>query len=388
MNKFNKSRKFSVDNYIENMKFNFCGNLKWLLIAPVAIILVGVILLSTIGFNLGIDFTGGSNVTVYAGGEYGSKYNVDKDSQKIEDTISDVLKKYDLKIATYQKTTMTIEFDGEESEGVSAVIVKYQNGDISSDEIESRDKEIRLDLLKAFGFVDESVTLDNLDYEENSQLVSTGGMTSATASSELMMKSFISLFVALILILIYIIFRFQWTSGFTSGLVAILALVHDVLVTASVVLIFRIEINVSFIAALITILGYSINNTIIIFDRMRDMLRTSYSAGLHIDNVSVANSAVKATMMRSILTTLTTFVMIFMISIIGVSDIKEFAFPIMIGIVAGFYSSVFLTPGLWAIAYRPRTKRAKKKEEPVEEETGVDDVYVEKTKKDEKDDEL
>lgn len=388
MNKFNKSRKFSVDNYIENMKFNFCGNLKWLLIAPVAIILVGVILLSTIGFNLGIDFTGGSNVTVYAGGEYGSKYNVDKDSQKIEDTISDVLKKYDLKIATYQKTTMTIEFDGEESEGVSAVIVKYQNGDISSDEIERRDKEIRLDLLKAFGFVDESVTLDNLDDEENSQLVSTGGMTSATASSELMMKSFISLFVALILILIYIIFRFQWTSGFTSGLVAILALVHDVLVTASVVLIFRIEINVSFIAALITILGYSINNTIIIFDRMRDMLRTSYSAGLHIDNVSVANSAVKATMMRSILTTLTTFVMIFMISIIGVSDIKEFAFPIMIGIVAGFYSSVFLTPGLWAIAYRPRTKRAKKKEEPVEEETGVDDVYVEKTKKDEKDDEL
>ena len=227
--------------------------------------------------------------------------------------------------------------------------------------------------MKAFGYITEAdgdVDVGNIGEFDKAVLVQNGGVTTASASAELMMKSFIALLVAVALILIYIAIRFE----FTSGLAAILALFHDILVTASVVLICRIQVNVAFIAALITILGYSINNTIIIFDRMRDKTKIAKNSNEKIDNKIIANNAVKETMLRSILTGITTFIMIFMITVIGVADIREFAFPIMVGILAGFYSSVFMTPGLWAIAYRPRKRKkknnssGKKKSEALEEE--------------------
>ena len=249
------------------------------------------------------------------------------------------------------------------TQGKSAVIIKYQNDNSKkSEEIEQTNNEIKLSLLKEFGFVAENVEYKDLKDLDENLLVENGGIISASASAELMMKSFIALLVAMVLILIYVGFRFE----LTSGLAAILALFHDVLVTASIMLICRIQINVAFIAALITILGYSINNTIIIFDRMRDDIKVARNGNLKIDNKSVANKAVKDTMMRSILTMVTTFVMIFFITVIGVADIREFAFPIMIGILAGFYSSVFITPGLWAVAYRPRKRKNLQKTTPSE----------------------
>jgi len=364
MTKYKKT-KFSLDDKILNSKFNYTKNLKWFLIAPIAIVLVGIVLLCTLGFNLGIDFTGGSNMTIYVGGEYGETYDLDKDMDKIEDKINKVLAEYGLKTNTIQETTISVSALG--LEDADAVVVKYQN-DNSKEiaEIEEINKEIRLALLKEFGFVGD-IDLDDLELEDKAGLVANGGVTSASASSELMMKSFIALLVAVVLILVYVAIRFE----FTSGLAAILALFHDLLITASVVLICRIQINVAFIAALITILGYSINNTIIIFDRMRDDLKAAKKENRAVDNNEIANRAVRETMTRSILTGLTTFISIFMITIIGVADIREFAFPIMIGILAGLYSSVFVTPGLWAIAYRPRKRKKVSKIETVEDNVEI-----------------
>jgi len=352
MNKFKKLKNFSLDEKIENSKFDVCKNLKWFLIAPIVIILIGIILLSTVGFNLGIDFTGGSNMTVYidSTGTYGTQFDINKDAKAIKKTVQTVLDKHGLKITTIQNTTIDAEDLGI-SKG-NAIIVKYQNDNsLETEEIEKINDQIRLEILKAFGYIDQDV--ENISDVDNAVLVQNGGVTTASASAELMMKSFIALLVAVVLILIYIAIRFE----FTSGLAAILALFHDILVTASVVLICRIQVNVAFIAALITILGYSINNTIIIFDRMRDRLKTARNANEKVDNKLIANSAVKETMLRSILTGITTFIMIFMITVIGVADIREFAFPIMVGILAGFYSSVFITPGLWAIGYKPKRRK-------------------------------
>lgn len=370
MSKFKKLKNFSLDEKVENTKFDFCKNLKWFLIAPLVIILVGVILLCTVGFKLGIDFTGGSNMTVYidSTGTYGTKYDIDKDARAIRKTVQGVLDKHELKITTIQNTTIDAEDLGI-TKG-DAIIIKYQNDNsLETEDIEKINDQIRLELLKAFGYVDE--TVESVGEIDTAVLVQNGGVTTASASAELMMKSFIALLVAVVLILIYIAIRFE----FTSGLAAILALFHDILVTTSVVLICRIQVNVAFIAALITILGYSINNTIIIFDRMRDKLKSARNANEKIDNKVIANSAVKETMLRSILTGITTFIMIFMITVIGVADIREFAFPIMVGILAGFYSSVFMTPGLWAIAYRPRKRKKSaqnKKPQIVEAEDGAD----------------
>lgn len=354
MSKKYRNSRVPFDDKFVNSKFDFCKNLKWFLIAPAVIILVGLVLLCTLGFNRGIDFTGGSTMTIYidSNGSYGEQYDI-KDLNKIEEAIQSVLDGHGLKITTVQTTTMNIESPRIE-EG-DAVIVKYQNDNkLTTEEITEVNNQIREELRVKFGY----------DGEDEEKLVEYGGVTTASASAELMMKSFIALLVAVVLILIYVALRFE----LTAGLAAILALFHDVLLTASVVLICRIQINVAFIAALITILGYSINNTIIIFDRMRSELKVAKNANERIDNNKIANVAVKGTMLRSILTGITTFIMILMITIIGVADIREFAFPIMIGILAGFYSSVFITPGLWAIAYKPKKRKKAEKVEVVEVE--------------------
>ena len=373
----NKMKRFSIDERLEKSKFSYSKNLKYFIIAPIIIVVVGIILLCTLGFNLGFDFTGGTNMTIYmndssstSGEEFSDQsYDLSKDedyaeaSQKIEK----VLGLFGLTSSAIQKSEFNVNADAGYGFTISdgdAILVKFQNGD--SDDIEDLNNRIRLAFLVEFGYVDgltteEVVDVQNaedyLDDAEYSALVINGGVTTANATTELMMKSFLALFVAIVVILIYVAFRFE----LTSGLSAILALFHDVLVTASVMLMCRVEINTAFIAALITILGYSINNTIIIFDRIRENVKMSKNLG-KIDNYAIADRSVSSTMMRTVLTTLTTFVMIFFITVIGVADIREFAFPIMVGILAGFYSSVFLTPGLWAIAFHPSKKKIAKME--------------------------
>lgn len=370
MNK--KVKHFSIDDKIANSKFSFTKNLKYFLIAPIIITIVGIVLLCTLGFNLGFDFTGGTNMTIYTNGERlengafsEQSYDVDKDEDynTVLEKIDGVLGEFNLEASSYQKTTIDINADrglGFVISDGGAVIVKFQNGDGDVEEINNK---IRLALMEEFGYIslpentdimslDDSTVQSYIDGTNYSALIANGGVTTASASNELMMRSFLALLVAIVLILIYVAIRFE----LTSGLAAILALFHDIIITSSIMLICRVQINSAFIAALITILGYSINNTIIIFDRIRENVKMSKNLG-KINNFEVADRSVRQTLTRSILTTLTTFIMIFFVTVIGVSDIQEFAFPIMIGILSGFYSSVFLTPGLWAIAYRPSKKK-------------------------------
>ena len=357
-----KKTRFSIDNLIENSKFSFTRNLKYFIIAPIVIIVVGIILLCTLGFNLGFDFTGGTNMTIYlndatsGSSEFSDQsYNLEDNYDEVVDKINNVLANYDVNLSSIQTTEINIDADRGYSFTIvngDAIIIKFQNGDMTEEEVESQNNEIQLALLKEFGYFDESATTDDLTSNEFAAFVANGGVTTASATSQLLMNSFIALLVAVVLILIYFAIRFE----ITSGLAAILALFHDILITTSFMLIFRIPINTPFIAALITILGYSINNTIIIFDRIRENVKLSKNLG-KIDNYAVADNAVRSTMMRTILTTVTTFIMIFFITVIGVSDIQQFAFPIMIGILSGFYSSNFLTTGLWAIAYRPSKRK-------------------------------
>ncbi len=141
-------------------------------------------------------------------------------------------------------------------------------------------------------------------------------------------------------ILLYVTFRFE----FTSGCVAVLALAHDVLILLGIYSILQISVNINFIAAVLTVLGYSINNTIVIMDRIRENTRNSRKETYG----EIANNSIWQTMTRSINTTITTLLTIGMVFIIGVASIKAFALPIIIGIVIGFFSSVFITGPLWA----------------------------------------
>ncbi len=183
--------------------------------------------------------------------------------------------------------------------------------------------------------------------------VTAGDQVGASVSSELLTTAICSIIGALALMLLYIFIRFE----LSSACAAIVALFHDVLIMFCFMAIFHIEINSTFIAAIITILGYSINNTIIIFDRVREAIKNGMAKNSTYG--SVANFAVRDTLLRSINTSLTTLITIAMVAIIGVPDIRIFALPIIVGLLAGTFSSICIAPSIWSLI-KDRKKRAPK----------------------------
>ena len=135
-----------------------------------------------------------------------------------------------------------------------------------------------------------------------------------------------------------------------------LALCHDVLVVLAVYAIVRIPVGNTFIACMLTIVGYSINATIVIFDRIRENRKLMASSDLAL----IVNTSITQTFSRSINTSLTTFIMVFMLYVLGVSSIREFALPLMAGIVGGAYSSVCITGSLWYLMTKKFSKKTKK----------------------------
>lgn len=173
------------------------------------------------------------------------------------------------------------------------------------------------------------------------------------AGATLLRNAFLSVLIAALCMLIYIAIRFD----FNSGAAAVLGLVHDVLIMLSFMVILRsfVQMNSSFIAAMLTIVGYSINNTIIIFDRIRENAHKMPSSTPRVD---VVNRSIKECLGRTINTTLTTLVTIVCLYIFGVSSIREFALPIIVGIISGVYSANMINGYVWA--FLEEKKRAKK----------------------------
>lgn len=173
------------------------------------------------------------------------------------------------------------------------------------------------------------------------------------AGATLLRNAFLSVLIAALCMLIYIAIRFD----FNSGAAAVLGLVHDVLIMLSFMVILRsfVQMNSSFIAAMLTIVGYSINNTIIIFDLIRENARKMPSSTPRVD---VVNRSIKECLGRTINTTLTTLVTIVCLYIFGVSSIREFALPIIVGIISGVYSANMINGYVWA--FLEEKKRARK----------------------------
>ena len=174
---------------------------------------------------------------------------------------------------------------------------------------------------------------------------------SSTVSSEMRTGAVVAVIVSSICMLIYVALRFK---DVRFGASSVLALLHDVLVVLAFYAIARVSVGNTFIACMLTIVGYSINATIVIFDRVRENLK---AGGSRAELKEVVNSSISQTLSRSIFTSLTTFVMVAVLYVLGVSSVKEFALPLMVGIACGTYSSVCLAGAFW---YLLRTRIAKK----------------------------
>ena len=190
------------------------------------------------------------------------------------------------------------------------------------------------------------------DYGVDETAITTESISS-TISSEMRSESMLAVCVAAVFMLIYIWFRFK---DVRFGASSVIALIHDVLVVLAFYAAARISVGSTFIACMLTLVGYSINATIVIFDRIRENMAVM---GKKDDLVEVVNRSITQTLSRSIFTSLTTFIMVAVLFVLGVSSIREFALPLMVGIVCGTYSSVCITGALW---YVLRTKVGKKKE--------------------------
>ncbi len=223
----------------------------------------------------------------------------------------------------------------EETVADSYISVAYENIPETDEDMKAKNQKIRLAIDAEYpdASISDSYSSPKITYES----------IGATAASDLLEKAGIALAVSVAIILVYIIIRFTLMSGFA----AIIALLHDVVIMFCLTVICRVQINSSYVAAMITIIAYSINNTIIIFDRCRESLKP-LKGQKNIDYVGIGDEAVRATMTRSIYTTLTTMVTVIFLAILGSDSIREFCVPIILGLIAGLYSSVFLATPLWS----------------------------------------
>ena len=263
-------------------------------------------------FAYSLEFQGGTSTNV----TFNKDYSIDEIDKEIVQILEEVTG--DANVQT-QKVA-----------GTNQVIIKTVTLDLAKREA------LNQALVDNFGVDESKITAENI---------------SSTVSNEMRQDAIIAVIVATICMLLYIWFRFKDIRFATS---AVTALLHDVLVVLTFYAIARIAVGNTFIACMLTIVGYSINATIVIFDRIREELRLKTKTT---DLEEVVNKSITWTLTRSIYTSLTTFVMVAVLFIMGVSSIKEFAAPLMIGIICGAYSSVCITGALW---YIMKTKIGKK----------------------------
>jgi preprotein translocase subunit SecF len=287
------------------------------------VVLLSLGLLVTKGFNYGIDFAGGTLIQV--------KYEGKAPLEKVREVLSKD-KKYEAASVTYF---------GSDDEIV--IRTKSTSGAVGEDVGD----EIRT-LLKDTGTFD----------------VRRVDMVGPKIGNELKEKGLMAMLLAIIGILIYISFRFEWRFALAS----VMALIHDVTIAMGAIVLFNVEVNLDILAALLTILGYSLNDTIIVFDRIREGIRTIKNPDLG----EIINESVTRTLSRTTLTSLTTFFVVFTLWMFGGEIIHGFGFTLLVGIIVGTYSSIFVASpilmwlGFDVVGFRrkeaEKLKREKEKE--------------------------
>lgn len=261
----------------------------------IIIIAIGFGFMFTRGMNFGIDFKGGTQVVINMGKEF-NKEDVDKI------------------IVNYSKDATTNEVNGTE--------LQIKAKDLDTNQVDQIFKALK----EKYDLKDDALVSQN--------------QIGASVGSDLTKNAIIALVIAVICMLIYVAIRFE----FSFGIAAIVALLHDVLITISVYTIFGITINTPFIAAILTIVGYSINDTIVIFDRIRENRKKLRGK----TNNEIADISITQTMSRSINTTLTTLITIVCVYIF-VPTVRDFAFPLIVGIASGACSSIFIASPIWCM---------------------------------------
>lgn len=295
--------------------FNFVHQSKYFFIFSIVITILGALSLSIFGLNYGVDFSSGTNVDI----------NLTKKIEKSQ--IEDLLKTYNFK----KEPTITM--------GAERITVRFT-------EVldEQHEKQFKADMKK----IDEgsSMEINTVDVE---------------IARELQRNALLAVLIASIGIIIYVSIRFEWRFAVS----AVVALLHDAFMVISLFSIFRLEVTLPFIIAVLTIIGYSINDTIVIFDRIRENLRFSKIKSMD-DLAHLVNDSIYQTLTRSINTVLTVLVTALCLFIFGSESIRMFSLAILFGLGFGAYSSIFIASPLWVVLKNKESKKPKASAKPQE----------------------
>lgn len=306
-------------------RINFVKLAKPLLLASVASIIIGTLIIALLGLNLGIDFKSGSRVDVK--------------SDKV------------LKVEEIKSNLKNINL---ETDNIIVNSESNKNGVIQFKDPLTKNQinDLKSKFTKDYG------------HEPNVNTVS------SEIGKELAKNAIKSVVIASIGIILYVTFRFEWRMGLTS----VLSLLHDAFLIIAFFSIFRIEVDVTFIAAVLTIIGYSINDTIVTFDRVRENLQKMkvITSPSQIDDI--VNSSIRQTLTRSINTVLTVLIVVIALMILGASSIFNFSLALLVGLLSGVFSSIFIAVPLWGILKKRQLKQ----------NGGRLTVYEEKKQNDEK----
>ena len=278
-----------------------------------AIILCGIIFAIINGINIGIDFKGGTQLVLQLQDDY-NKQEVDDITAKYTD---------DYVTNTVDGSQYQVKSSNLDSEAVGKLVNELKENYSLEDDIVVSQDEI-----------------------------------GASIGKELKEKSLIALSIAFVVMLIYVAIRFEIDFGIAS----LVALFHDILITISVYTIFNIQINSPFIAAILTVIGYSMNDTIVIFDRIRENIKKFRGK----DYADVANMSIKETLRRSVYTSLTTLFTIVSVCVF-VPSVRNFAAPLIVGIIAGAYSSIFIASPVWVLLKSRKHKKTSKNDEKIKD---------------------
>ena len=309
---YGKAKEIKVIDFVGRKKIFFTVSLILAIAVPIVAMGIGKATTDK-SLNFSLEFMGGTSTTV--------EFNEDMSMQQLEAEVNP-----------------KVEAITGDADVTCVKVVNSNNVTIKTRTLTVQERE-QMDemLINDFGVDKEGISTQSI---------------SATVSNEMRRDAVVAVIVATIFMLLYIWFRFK-DIRFASS--AVLALLHDVCVVLGFYAVSRVSVGTTFIACMLTIVGYSINATIVIFDRIRENLG---SGATKKDLANVVNTSITQTLTRSIYTSLTTFVMVCVLWILGVSSIREFALPIMVGIICGAYSSVCVTGPLW---YVIKTKTGKKK---------------------------
>lgn len=302
----------------ERKTINFLAKKKLFFGISIALVVAGFVGMGVFAskgdraLNYSLEFMGGTATNV--------TFNEDYSIKEIDSQIVPVI----------EKTTGDRNVQTQKIKGTNQVVIKTQTLDLEKREAMNEA------LVEKFGVDESKITYNNI---------------SSTVSSEMRRDAVVAVIIATVCMLLYIWLRFK---DFRFASSAIIALLHDVLVVLTFYAIARVSVGNTFIACMLTIVGYSINATIVIFDRIREENKMKTRKDTLED---VVNKSITQTLTRSVYTSFTTFVMVALLFVMGVSSVKEFAAPLMVGVAVGAYSSVCITGALW---YIMKTKVAAK----------------------------